>query len=295
MNPKPKKSKIQFFCGIDLAASPSKTRVCVLSQNSRGKLKMVVSPMLFNLHGDSWEQAFEDLSTKYSKQVKCILQNPEVSVVVGIDVPFGWPRSFVNAIGKHSTLSSKSYGWGTREGREKFRFRETDTLINKTVFKTIKDLYIQGPLSVSTDRLGVTAMVGAELIHHLIARWNFSVASPFKTPSLSKRKMRSIIEVYPKASVTSHLGSKAFRFGRPHYSEWKRKFGNLFAKPESIAFRVVDEWDAWICALTARDYYFGNCIAAIPRNSRQKELFIKEGWIWAPRKSTDVRSKGLCR
>ena len=243
---------------------------------------MEISPRTFNLRGDDWGKEFERLNGFYKTRLKTLLRNPKVSVVIAMDVPFGWPRSFVKAISKHSTQKGKSYGWGSREGRNRFRFRETDTFVKHSVFDAVKDLSIQGPLPVSTDRLGVTAMAGAEIIHLLTSKWGFKVASPFRLESKSVKQTRTIIEVYPKATVTSQLGANAFRFGRPDYSAWKEHYKHLFLDPKSISFWTPDEWDAWVCALTAREYTLGNCSPARSRNKKWRKLIESEGWIWVP-------------
>ena len=140
--------------GIDLAAQPENTAGCVIQ--------------------------WQDGSAEVSK-VACDLDDGAILELIhgvdkaGIDVPLGWPVDFVHSISEHHGLKR----WPTKD-RLKLRYRETDLFV--------RDKTGLWPLSVSTDRIGVTAIRAAAL--------------PL---SKAERKDRSgsgkIIEVYPAAAL----------------------------------------------------------------------------------------------
>ena len=70
---------------------------------------------------------------------------------VGIDAPFGWPESFVSFLDsrRDDVLASFSYV----EKSPILAFRETDRYVEST--------FSVRPLSVSTDRIGLTAIRGS--------------------------------------------------------------------------------------------------------------------------------------
>jgi Protein of unknown function (DUF429) len=76
---------------------------------------------------------------------------------VGVDVPFGWPEAFVHAILSHHSGRS----WPAVP-LTALRFRETD--------RFVRDQVGQWPLSVSSEKIGVTAMRAAGLLSRLAAR-----------------------------------------------------------------------------------------------------------------------------
>jgi hypothetical protein len=70
---------------------------------------------------------------------------------VGLDVPFGWPDAFVDAVRAHSQFQP----WPGVEHR-RLRFRKTDLHVHERTGKW--------PLSVSTDRIGITAFRAARIL-----------------------------------------------------------------------------------------------------------------------------------
>ena len=75
-------------------------------------------------------------------------------VKVGIDCPFGWPESFVDAVSAHRARDRWSGGAGAG-ARRLMRFRLTD----RHVAERFKE-----PLSMSSTFIGVTAMRCAALL-----------------------------------------------------------------------------------------------------------------------------------
>jgi hypothetical protein len=75
---------------------------------------------------------------------------------VGIDAPFGWPQAMVEAIHAYATEGE----WPAPD-KERFRYRRTDLIAHQVVLaETGEKLW---PLSVSSDRLALTAWRSAQL------------------------------------------------------------------------------------------------------------------------------------
>lgn len=119
--------------GIDLAAGERSTAACLMEwSGSSGTTSHVETGLS--------DQRLVELADSTDK--------------VGIDVPLGWPQAFVRALAAHHAGEP----WPD-VSRARLRYRETDRYIRETVGVV--------PLSVSTDRIGVTAMRAAELLRAL--------------------------------------------------------------------------------------------------------------------------------
>ena len=125
--------------GIDLAAEPPDTAACEitwLADSARGRL---------------YTDRLDD------DQLLALIESADK---VGIDCPFGWPQPFVDAVASHANAA----GWPGRgqlgmSHRRSLRSRLTDEVVHQEVGIL--------PLSVSTDRIGVTAMRCAALLDSL--------------------------------------------------------------------------------------------------------------------------------
>ncbi|MCW2985501.1 MAG: hypothetical protein JWR63_3071 [Conexibacter sp.] len=102
---------------------------------------------------------------------------------VAIDAPFGWPDPFVDALVAHRAADAWPAPDDEPPGifRGSLSFRTTDRVT----------MHTRRPLSVSTDRLGVTAMRCAHLLH----RWSADGETVDRTGS------RRFVEVYPAAAL----------------------------------------------------------------------------------------------
>jgi predicted nuclease with RNAse H fold len=148
--------------GIDLAAEPKKTGACEIE----------------------WA---DDVATvrrlETGLEDRDLLGMIDGADKVGIDAPFGWPDEFVEAVTAHRDFDR----WPGRdvEGQAEFRrrlaFRATDLAVGA----------VRRPLSVSTDRIGVTTMRCALLL------------------DLAGEQDRSgtgrVVEVYPAAALVRWL------------------------------------------------------------------------------------------
>lgn len=126
-------STVVTTLGIDLSADDAKTAACEIG----------------------WEAGRGTITTLRRK-----FSNPELREMIrhagwtGIDAPFSWPVAFQRALVEHG----KSGGWREDYRSLNYQLRATD-------------LYVDGiarrPLSVSTDRIGVTAMRCARLLQEV--------------------------------------------------------------------------------------------------------------------------------
>ncbi len=260
---KTKSKKGVFFCGIDLSASPKHTGLCVLTM-TEGKLKAIAKPIEGNFRAKEWTDESINCLVEFFKS-KGIFEHPCNEIVLAIDVPFGWPTSFAEALENFRIGGSTGDKWGTRLGRQKLRFRQTDLFVWGKLRKST--------LSVSTDRLGITAMAGAAIISELARRLRFSV--DLSGANLSAR--RRIIEVYPIGSARSFLDSR--RSSQPPK--------NSFARERMLLLRNfhggAHARDALLCALTAKSYYDRQCYFPSELGREHQGQIKKEGWIWLPR------------
>jgi len=235
--------------GVDLAASPDRTWACTLEETEDGAI-------CATLHARCDDDELLARSVGRTR--------------VGIDAPFGWPSAFVEALAAHQA----GQPWPALDDdddpkrfRDQLRFRRTDRVAAHT----------RQPLSVSTDRLGVTAMRCAHLLRRLagdgepidrtgadrvlevypagaIRRWDLVRGAPrATTPAMRGQALDDIAAALP-----------ALRLSRE-------------VRGECVA--VDHAFDALVCSLVAR--------AAALRltdgpTARDKPLARAEGWIHLP-------------
>ena len=222
--------------GIDLAAQPENTALCVIEWDRGAAHVVEVSAPITDA---DIRKAFEGVDK------------------LGVDVPLGWPQPFVYAIAQHSRLRP----W-PRDSARNLRFRYTDSVVH--------DRTGRWPLSVSTDRIGITAFRAAQVL-----------------PAMPRDGSDVLVEVYPAASLRcwgfDPRGYKG-KAGESTRAELVRAvFGAvpwLDAGPHMPAFVGSDDaFDALVAGLTARAAALG-LIATPPATERA--LAASEGWIALP-------------
>jgi predicted nuclease with RNAse H fold len=232
--------------GIDLAAEPKKTAACQVWWDDG-------APRIEWLSRGVVDDALVDRITAADK--------------AGIDAPFGWPEPFVEAMIAHRDRASwpgRDHLDG-REFRRELSFRVTDRHVTPT----------RRPLSVSTDKIGVTAFRCALLLDRL---------APVDRVGRGK-----VIEVYPAAALVRW---------KLNPSGYKNAAGveNLGALTSDLLDRlpelvVSDEqrtemeasddcFDAVVCALIARAAALG--LTELPPDEATSEIAAREGWIHLP-------------
>jgi hypothetical protein len=130
------------FVGADLAAAPERTGLAILVEDLRRGTLTVERAVL----GAGDDEILDSISAADRS---------------GVDVPFGWPESFVRFVAEHGagTLTPvEDTGPGWRRG---LALRATD--------RAVRELTGLNPLSVSTDRIAYPALRWANLAARLRA------------------------------------------------------------------------------------------------------------------------------
>ena len=240
-------SKSSFSIGIDLAAQPKATAACVLEWSSPlARVRL--------LRGGLDDSGIADLVRRYAP------------AKVGIDAPFGWPRPFVRAVAAHDR--------GDRWSLPLF-----DDLVLRTTDIHVRS--VRRPLSVSSDKIAVTAMRCARLLG-LLADGG---------PELDRSGGQMVVEVYPAAALVRWgFDANGYKGTKPECRDTRRQLVTRFAqvcKPwlqldseEVVALASSDHmFDALISALVARACEVG---ATDPIPVDVRKIAAIEGWIHLP-------------
>ena len=103
--------------------------------------------------------------------------------VVGIDVPLGWPTSFVAAVSRHQNGGAIGDDLRWDEFYQRTRLRETDRWLKDSSSSA-------SPISVSMDKIGATAMRGAWLLSKAARMGSRSTALAYQERSLRCTRQR---------------------------------------------------------------------------------------------------------
>lgn len=229
--------------GIDLSSMPKGTAACRILWD---KYRAVVEPPVEHCTD-------EKLDTLISGDD----QNAQADAI-GIDAPFGWPQDFVEAVADWTATT-----W-SKEGRDRFQFRETDREVRKRVGRW--------PLSVSANLLALPAMRAMALLRrHRVS--DHSGDGRF-------------FEVYPAGSLFcwklrcrgyKRIDAECARFRQEMLKELRAKLPWVKV-PESYT-ESSDALDALVASLTARVAAQKLTIGPTPD---QLPLARREGWIHLP-------------
>jgi hypothetical protein len=190
---------------------------------------------------------------------------------VAIDAPFGWPVPFVDAIASYAATGE----WPTDEIAP-LRLRETD----RAVIAATR----QQPLSVSADRIAVTAMRCARLLTRLRGAGH----------TITRDGRAGLAaEVYPAAALRVwRLDPRGYKGRKPEAVAKRQALvadllaacaGWLDAEDHHERLVTSDHHlDALICAVLARVILCGHS-APVPVESEHSAVL--EGWIHLPRES----------
>ncbi len=237
--------------GIDLAAAPEGTCACVLDE-AVGGLRATI-------------RARCDDAT--------LLELADGCDKVAIDAPFGWPSDFVRAIAAHAAGQPWPATPDTDQKafRRSLSFRTTDLIVAQT----------RRPLSVSTDRIGVTTMRCA----YLLSQWS-------QDEPVDRTGWGRFVEVYPAAALCRWgLDASGYK-GKANQQALVELVAQLSAAvPELELDPDVRQtcsssdhaFDALVAALVGRAALLG-LTDAPPRELR--ELAAQEGWIHLPLRSS---------
>lgn len=232
--------------GVDLAAEPKGTALAVIEWKE-------TSATLVDLQLGVADETIVEAAGLVDK--------------LGIDCALGWPIEFVEFLNNHANLESNSLPDGGMDWRRRASFRESD--------RNVKEVTGKWPLSVSTDRLGLTAMRCAGLQGRIL----------HSGIEIDRSGSGKIVEIYPGASLRlwgfDTAGYRANEDARAelltaieHSSPWL----NLGSNRE-LMIRSTDAFDAVIASLATRS-------AAINQYLPPPKEFLEtakvEGWIALP-------------
>jgi predicted nuclease with RNAse H fold len=233
--------------GVDLAAENKGTALAVIDWAA-------AQATLVELHLGVADDQIVDAAARVSK--------------IGIDCAFGWPDEFVNFVTGHAAhVRNPSGPEGGMAWRRTLAYRETD--------RDVREKTGRWPLSVSTDRLGLTAMRCAGLLARLDER-----GIP-----VDRAGYGIVVEVYPGASLRLWgLDTTGYRTERLNRERLLREIGEAapwlnLADFSDQMVASADAFDAVIASLAARSAFLGR---ATSPPSALLDRARREGWIALP-------------
>ena len=168
--------------GIDLAAQAKQTAVCLLAWGEG-------------------QAAIETLALGVDDAAILELIRSEEPAKVAIDAPFGWPAPFVAAVSQHA-----SGGEWQAHAPQSLRLRATDLHV---IAKTR-----QQPLSVSADKIAVTAFRCAGLLSEL-TKAGFAI---------DRAGDGLVVEVYPAAALRQwRMDPRGYKSDKPERTSSTRR------------------------------------------------------------------------
>jgi len=225
--------------GVDFAAQPTDTALCQMCwQDGRAEVTLL------------------ELNVCDER----ILKLSETADKVGLDVPFGWPVAFVKSLVFHR----EGAPWPEHSQRE-LCYRATDRFVHAAIGKW--------PLSVSTDRIGITAFRSASLLSRLA----------FMGEVVDRTGAGKFVEVYPAGAVRQWDFGPATRKDTvalaravaANCSQWLQLAEEISARFATTRHAL----DALIASMVARAAAVGLC-EPIPASC--VESAQSEGWIALP-------------
>ncbi|GAA1145538.1 DUF429 domain-containing protein [Nesterenkonia lutea] len=233
--------------GIDLAAESRRTALAVIEWSPDSACLQQLS-----LHAD------DPIITEATAEV----------AKIGVDCAFGWPDEFVAFVTDHANLAHPRAVDGGIDWRRTLAFRATD--------RHVHQLTGRWPLSVSTDRLGLTAMRCAGLLGRLAASGRVIDRSG---------RGGAVVEVYPGATLRMwRWESKGYRTDpqvrRSLLRQMRREAPWLdLGTHAQLMEESSDAFDAVIAALAARAAAVGRYHLPLSEHQERAE---REGWIALP-------------
>ncbi|MGO1284522.1 DUF429 domain-containing protein [Brachybacterium tyrofermentans] len=236
------------YVGIDLASDPKLTGIACLRDEGG---KVVVEDVQVGADDDT------------------IVSAVMTSRKTGVDVPFGWPRTFVELLEAHRTATLAPPPSTDPDWKRQVLYRATDLEVRRRVGKN--------PLSVASDKIAYPAI-----------RWA-GIAARLREQGVpvSPDGHGVACEVYPGAALIAwqleghkYKGKKgaASRAGlvkqlsaRLPWLDWAGHRGACVDDDNAL--------DAVIAAVVARDVDRG---LATPPPAELADLAAEEGWIWLP-------------
>ena len=245
----PLSSRPMVTLGVDLASRPERTATCRIRWRTASAVVDV------------------DTLSKGATDSR-LLELFRGADKIGIDAPFGWPASFVQAIHGYST----STVWPNGDISD-LRFRRTDRVARERLGRW--------PLSVSADRIAMIAMRAARLLAE--------VADDGEV--IDRSGSGRFVETYPAAALSVWgLPSKGYRGTEEAAIEVRGEIVDGLTEKIGSGLTLTDEvqcecrksddiLDALVAALVARTAARGRCEPILPEDCG---LAKTEGWIALP-------------
>lgn len=234
--------------GLDLAAQPAATSLAVIDWQPN-------SARLLSLELGVADTRVIELSNQVDK--------------LGIDCALGWPLEFIEFLNRYAQLvEAKPVIDGGIDWRRQISFRESD--------REVRRITGRWPLSVATDRLGLTAMRAAGLLSKLQEQGI----------DIDRAGFGKIVEIYPGASL------RLWQFETAGYRTSAQIRQKLIARLQQnlpgldlanfieIMVSSCDAFDAVIASLAARASAIGQSTAP---SASQVAVAKIEGWIHLPK------------
>lgn len=238
--------------GVDLAAEPAGTALAILE----------------------WSQGSANvISVQVGVTDKAICEQVLGVEKIGIDCALGWPHEFVEFVAQYSNSDPSTWSFqGDIEWRRSVAYRETDRVVRHKTGKW--------PLSVATDRLGLTSMRAAGLLSRLSETGI----------TIDRTGAGLVAEVYPGASL------RRWGFDTSGYRTSPEKRQELISLLQSehpwlnlntftsLMRESADAFDAVIAGCAARAAALNKYDLPSPSTY---QLAQQEGWIVLPEGSFD--------
>lgn len=235
--------------GVDLAAEAAGTALAVLRVEQGS---VALESLCLGVDDETIVRATRDVS------------------LIGIDCAFGWPVDFVDFVARHAAGGELSGSdAGDLAWRRRLAHRETDRVVTERTGAR--------PLSVATDRLGMTALRCAVLLDRL--------AGDGRVVDRSGEHPSAVAEVYPAMAL------RVWGLTRPGYKQATDARAALIADlrraapwlelgdHEPLMHASADALDAVLAALVALAHARG---ASIRPTAAQLHKARVEGWISIP-------------
>lgn len=247
------------FLGVDLAARPAKTSVCVLEWKRHPRVRAIEMP--------ASDERIVHLASDHV-------------TAIGIDSPFGWPDAFVAFVNGNSRPARPL----DSTEADCLKYRATDRWLRAQHFpfggKPVR------PLSVATDKLGAVALRCVRLVEYLVAERGDRGSIHEVYPAATLAKWMTVDGSYKSVGTQAkRAASKAVRI---------RILGRLIDNGLDVATfgdalaDVDDNLDALVSAVTAALAFSGRTELPPPHLAASAH---SEGWIHIPSGSlADLRS-----
>ena len=199
-------------------------------------------------------------------------------IVLAIDSPMGWPKGMIQDLLNHQAgeklLNDKKLN------RQDYFRRATDKFIIEQVKRT--------PFSIGADKIAAMAFDALVIVGSIMSEFELDVGYGIT-------KKHKIIEVYPGAMIADQLGSENTKGYKDNKELRKQMYDAIIKRyevtisklyPRQEVVHTDDRFDAFLCLLTAIDYYndklhdpiTGKMVSNI---EFEEEVIRKEGWIWS--------------